>query len=275
MSDEEFDSFPAMNLDECDGPIERKPFTFQYEEIAVWSGGECIVESVAFGELEAVSQGEGLQVSIEEALVRDYLLEDFEFRQISENIDRVIWSNDILNPAGEDSLGVPSLMSLFYKGRQLAKVSLTVNRPDVLIEFFGSEMVDESHEELGMDLSNFFFMSSDHIRYQGGQQASGHNLGCYRGITVSAKTDSEGLYSVGILKQDSPHPVWNDNYTMVPKIMEIVEQSGDKIVLRGVGFDDYGSPYGDYGITIELKDGEATRVVLHMLDRGVNIFYMP
>jgi hypothetical protein len=127
----------------------------------------------------------------------------------------------------------------------------------------------------GIDLSSFFFMSSDHIRYQSGEAVTGPNPGCYRGICVSERKGDYGTYDVAILKQDSPHPVWNDNYTMIPKRMGVEEVTDKAVVLRGCGLDSSGISYEDYGLTLRVEDGEVASVVLHMHDRDVDIHYLP
>jgi len=125
----------------------------------------------------------------------------------------------------------------------------------------------------GVDLDEFIFASSDHIRYQSGEQATGHNHGCYRAVTVTDNHDE--TYSVGILKQDGPHPVWHDNYTMIPKRMTVISSNESEICLRGTGCDSRGFSFEDYGITINHTEGDVESIVLHMLDRDVDILYLP
>jgi len=46
-------------------------------------------------------------------------------------------------------------------------------------------------------------------------------------------------------------------------------------VLRGYGQDAMGASFADYGLTINLKNGQLYNCVLHMHDRGVDIEYLP
>jgi hypothetical protein len=274
--DEQYDSFPAMNIDECDRPIRRTPFLFEYTHVLVWQDGECIAEEGTTGYLDASLEGKTLSVARSDEFLDYYLARDFEFCQISENIDRVMWTQDVYDLASVTTPKEPAIMSLFYRNGELARVGLHIINPDVLIELYGGEVAQEGDEDPEqIDLSEFFFMSSDHVRFQSGQQVTGHNRGCYRAVTVAANGDD--TYSVSILKQDGPHPVWNDNYTMIPKRMEIVSSDNESISLRGVGADSRGFSFEDYGITINYPHGSDSveSVILHMLDRDVDILYLP
>jgi hypothetical protein len=74
---------------------------------------------------------------------------------------------------------------------------------------------------------------------------------------------------------DGNHPVWQNNVQMAPKQMKVIEQTNDKIVLRGYGHDVMGTSFADYGLTIKLKDGKVENCILHMHDREVDIEYLP
>jgi hypothetical protein len=56
--------------------------------------------------------------------------------------------------------------------------------------------------------------------------------------------------------------------------MKVIEQTNDKIVLRGYDHDAMGASFADYGLTIKLKNGELESCILHMHDRGVDIEYL-
>ena len=67
---------------------------------------------------------------------------------------------------------------------------------------------------------------------------------------------------------------------MTPKPMKIVNQTSDKIVLRGHPVEAM-SPFGyidfngqDYGLSIFYKNGDVEKCILHMHDRNVDIEYL-
>ena len=62
---------------------------------------------------------------------------------------------------------------------------------------------------------------------------------------------------------------------MAPKQMKVIQQSADKIILRGYGHDMMGSSFADYGLTIHYNNGQVTKCILHMHERNVDIEYMP
>ncbi len=61
---------------------------------------------------------------------------------------------------------------------------------------------------------------------------------------------------------------------MAPKQMKVIKETGDKIVLRGYGYDAMGASFADYGLTINFKNGEVEKCILHMHDRNVDIEYL-
>ena len=121
---------------------------------------------------------------------------------------------------------------------------------------------------------NFVFKSYDHLRYENGQHVSGPHGGANRAITVEPNRKNEKSFTVTFYNLDGPHPVWRNNVQMAPKQMEIIQQTIDKIVLRGYGYDAMGGSFADYGITIHLKNSTIEKCVLHMHDRNVDIEYL-
>jgi hypothetical protein len=91
---------------------------------------------------------------------------------------------------------------------------------------------------------------------------------------ANAISGGEGV-TVTMYNLDGNHPVWQNNVQMAPKQMKVIEQTNDKIVLRGYGHDAMGASFADYGLTIKLKNGELENCILHMHDRGVDIEYLP
>ena len=178
----------------------------------------------------------------------------------------------IINP---DGLATSAYRKLEFIGNETHN---GIFEPDDGHSSSKDEVVEEADElDVGipesLDLTKFIFSSSDHIRFENGVQVSGHNHGAYRAITIEQKEDDPDLYSVGILLQEGIHPVWHDNYAMAPKPMEITEIGADYLSMRGEGFDSFGTPFSDYGITIRWDERCVNQVDLHLFDRNAKIEY--
>ncbi len=136
-----------------------------------------------------------------------------------------------------------------------------------LLDFFKTK-----NNNMNLD---FVFKSSDHIRYENGKHVSGPHGGAGRAVKVEPNINGGAGVSVTMYNLDGNHPVWQNNVQMAPKQMKVIEQTNDKIVLRGYGTDAMGASFADYGLTIKLKNGELENCILHMHDRGVDIEYLP
>lgn len=128
--------------------------------------------------------------------------------------------------------------------------------------------------ESNLDLKNFLFKSSDHLRYENGKHVSGPHGGASRAIKVEQNISGGQGYTVTIYNLDGSHPVWDHNVQMAPKQMKIIQQSSEKIVLRGYGCDMMGSSFADFGLTIHVKNGSVEKCILHMYDRNIDIEYL-
>jgi hypothetical protein len=122
---------------------------------------------------------------------------------------------------------------------------------------------------------DFVFKSSDHLRYENGIHVSGPHGGAGRAVKVEPNISGDESVTVTLYNLDGNHPIWQNNVQMAPKQMKVIEQTNDKIVLRGYGHDAMGASFADYGLTIKLKNGELENCILHMHDRGVDIEYLP
>lgn len=122
---------------------------------------------------------------------------------------------------------------------------------------------------------NFVFKSSDHLRYENGRHVSGPHGGARRAVKVEPNISGNQGYTVTIFNLDGNHPVWQNNVQMAPKQMKIIEETANKIVLRGYGHDQMGSSFADYGLTIWYQGEEVEKCILHMHDRNVDIEYLP
>lgn len=141
----------------------------------------------------------------------------------------------------------------------------------------GDHRAFASLAEIENELRNsldFVFESSDHLRYENGYHVSGpHSGGARRAIEVKPNINGGEGYSVSIYNLDGNHPVWRNNIQMAPKQMKIVNQSENVIEFRGFGYDYSGNSFADYGLTINLKNGEILTCIMHMFDRGVDVSY--
>jgi hypothetical protein len=70
------------------------------------------------------------------------------------------------------------------------------------------------------------------------------------------------------------HPVWGNNIQMAEKQMKLLDETNDKIILRGYGTDIMGASFADYGITLHKTNGNINKITLHMHDRNIDIVYM-
>lgn len=121
---------------------------------------------------------------------------------------------------------------------------------------------------------NFTFKSSDHLRYENGIHVSGPHGGAGRAVKVEPNITGGKGFSVTLYNLDGNHPVWQNNVQMAPKQMDIIQQTEEQVVLRGYGYDNMGSSFADYGLTIHFENGEVNECILHMHDRGVDIKYL-
>ncbi|PSJ72280.1 hypothetical protein C7N43_35085 [Sphingobacteriales bacterium UPWRP_1] len=127
----------------------------------------------------------------------------------------------------------------------------------------------------GINLDNFFFESSDHLRYQNGVHVAGPHGGARRAVKIEPNINGGEGYTVTIFNLDGLHPFWQNNIQMAPKQMKVVTSSDTVIGLRGYGSDSMGASFSDYGISIRHLAGKIEKVVLHMYDRQTEIHYLP
>lgn len=121
---------------------------------------------------------------------------------------------------------------------------------------------------------SIYFDSSDHIRFQNGQNISGHNFGCNRRIVVEKNIHGEEGYTVTMYNLDGVHPLWQNNVQMAPKRMRIVNVDSNIVQLRGYGFDMMGASFADYGISLLIENDVISRAQLDMYDRNISIVYL-
>ena len=127
------------------------------------------------------------------------------------------------------------------------------------------------------------FDSSDHVRFQNGQNVSEHNYNCHRRITIEKNIEGAEGYTVTMYNMDGMHPLWQNNVQMAPKRMKIVNVDRNIVELRGYGYDEnalaMGAPleaasFENYGIAIMIENDAIVRAQLNMYDRNVSIVYL-
>ena len=127
------------------------------------------------------------------------------------------------------------------------------------------------------------FDTSDHIRFQNGQDVSGHNYGCNRRFVIEKNIEGGEGYTVTMYNLDGHHPFWKNNIQMAPKRMHIVSTSENVVELRGYGYDEnalaLGVPLSDasfasYGVVLLIENTEIKRIQLNMFDRNISIVYL-
>lgn len=104
------------------------------------------------------------------------------------------------------------------------------------------------------------FDTSDHIRFQNGQDVSGHNFGCNRRFVIEKNIEGGEGYTVTMYNLDGLHPLWKDNIQMAPKRMRIISTSENVVELRGYGYDENALAFGLSSMTgLRLGDMQHIR----------------
>ena len=123
------------------------------------------------------------------------------------------------------------------------------------------------------------FDSTDHMRFQNGQNVSGHNYGCNRRLVIEKNITGKDGYTVSILNMDA----FSQQYQMSPKPMKIINVEGNTVELRGYGYDEKAVAMGvpvqmasfeDYGIAVMIENDEIVRFQLNIYDRNISIVYL-
>ena len=149
---------------------------------------------------------------------------------------------------------------------QLTRYNSTLN---ALIQELQSleSMVDNN---TNINLENFQFNSSDHLRHENGIHVSGPHGGAPRIIKIENNISGGRGYSVTVLASDGNQP----EVQLVPKQMRIVSSDESKIVLKGFGTDTLGQNCADYGLSIYHSDAKIEKCVMHWHDRNIDIEYL-
>lgn len=123
--------------------------------------------------------------------------------------------------------------------------------------------------------------STHHQRYQNGIPVMGSQY-CNRQIKIEHKIFKDMFNGLDVnSKEGFLISMWNTDVEpptqhMQPKLMEMMFDTGDTIMLRGVQLQAMGVvayDNRDYGMTLYLRNRNVVKCVLHMYDRGVDIEY--
>ena len=155
--EEQFDEFP-VNILEMDGKIEREGFNFNYHNFLVYRAGKCIYSSNNEGTLKAFIVGGKLLVEIEDTETTNFMKSTFTLKQISTNLDRIIWSKNLTDPEEDSVRNEPDVLSLFYHNSELKRASFVINNPSTHIEFNkeeNSEFNEDDFQEDEFDSEEF------------------------------------------------------------------------------------------------------------------------
>lgn len=149
------------------------------------------------------------------------------------------------------------------------------------MSFFDFLFDNKKSDDFDNFLSDFNFDSNCHQRYESGTAVMGLQK-CPRYLKVRRNvsgcpgyklTPGDGFILTAV-NGDTGRPQF------APKPMRVVDADNSKIVLRGYTVIAQ-TPFGwqefdlsDYGFTIYMSNGVATKCVLHMYDRNVDLEYM-
>lgn len=134
--EDKFDSFP-VNICESTGPIKRTPFRHKYRQVDIWQNQECIFSEVTNGLVSGqISVIGTLEVAVDDSTLCEIIPDYMGFEEISTNINRIIWSNNLHSQERPSEDYAPFVCMLFYKNKILKKVVLRFYNPDIYVELY-------------------------------------------------------------------------------------------------------------------------------------------
>jgi hypothetical protein len=151
-----------------------------------------------------------------------------------------------------------------------------------LFDFFGSSKNQPKQSNGLNEFKPFTFVSNQHQRYENGTPVMGVQ-NCIRTLTVEKNVNGCDGYIItpgdGYILKAMNMDVNPPKPQFAAKPMRIVGQDANKVELRGYMLKAR-SPFGyidfdlsDYSFTVYYNNGEVSKCVLHMLDRGVDLEY--
>ena len=148
--------------------------------------------------------------------------------------------------------------------------SIKLQQSETMDRFLNSLLAGSNNPPEG----TVVFDSSDHIRFQNGQNVSGHNYGCNRRLVIQKNIEGGEGYTVTMYNLDGVHPLWQNNVQIAPKRMRIINVDSNIVQLRGYGFDMMGASFADYSVSLLIENDVISRAQLDMYDRNVSIVYL-
>jgi hypothetical protein len=137
MSDE-YDRF-LININELNGKITRKPFTFRYDEFEVCKDDTLILKGTTPSRIRGVLENENLNINIIGNEVSEYLNQSLCFDTISTDIDNIRWSIKKSIENNNPGSNTPDYMALFYINGILTKISFVIHKTGMQINFFSNK----------------------------------------------------------------------------------------------------------------------------------------
>lgn len=132
MTEEHYDPFP-INLLESSGDIKREDFTFKTRRVRIYHKQE-FTEYRICGKISGVIKDEKMFIKLQDINMPEYINNEFSFREISLNKDRILWSNLLMMGGYSNSPQTPSFLSMFYQNRFLKKIQFS--NQTYAIEFY-------------------------------------------------------------------------------------------------------------------------------------------
>ena len=168
--------------------------------------------------------------------------------------------------------------------QEMAKADGKIHKEEmkVITSVFVAAGIDVNKTEnypTEFDVSDIYFESSDHIRYENMELKNNPQGGRRRAIKVEKHSEGMEEYNVTCYNLEDVPSLWGHNIEMVSKQMRVIESQVDKTVLRGHGDDPMamGHPDGrfsDYGISILHPNNEIEKIILHLHHHKVDIEYI-
>jgi len=130
------------------------------------------------------------------------------------------------------------------------------------------------------NVSEVYFKSSDHKRYNSGVWTGGQNQGCLRAIEIKPDSEFSNSYFVTLFNLEGPFSQWGDNIQLATKRMKIISETDSEITLRGYGTDPMlipGRPpqiQSNFGIKIHLAGQVIDRIYYYYHDRDVRLEFL-
>lgn len=144
MMNEQFDTFPT-NMFGMLGKIEKEDFCFRCSCYRIWYNGQVIRQGNGGFDVIGTVADDILHVDVMTGDLAEYTVSSFVMEKISLSGDRILWSEFTNSPSWK----IPTALSLFFKKGVLARVSITIDSPQMLIEMDGCplETINEEIEK--------------------------------------------------------------------------------------------------------------------------------